>query len=260
MEQVLGKIGRKAAGRFNYLLDLLAFTSRILGFLIGKKREGKILLRRIIVEQIYFTAVQALPVIIPIALIIGTMMIVQFTQVSSQYELGKIIVMLIIREFGPLITALVVILRSATAVTIETGYMTIGHEIESIEMAGIDPVQFISSPRLIGITSAVLCLFVVFDLVAIIGGYAVVWMTTSIPMGNFLGQISKAITAPDLAVGIVKGLCFGVAITVASLYRGFTVQKDITFIPIATSRAAVDCLVYCLVINIIISGAFFYLW
>jgi len=202
--------------------------------------------------------VQALPVIIPIALIIGTMMIIQFTRVSSQYELGKIIVMLIIREFGPLITALVVIFRSATAVTIEVGYMTIGHEIESIEMTGIDPVRFISAPRLIGITSAVLFLFVVFDLVAIIGGYAVVWMVTSIPMGNFFGQISKAITAPDLVVGAVKGLGFGVAITAASLYRGFTVPKDITFIPVATSRAAVDCLIYCLVINIVIS-AFFYL-
>jgi len=258
MEQVLGKIGRKTIGRFNHLLDLLAFTSRILGFLVGRQKTGKMLLHRIIVEQIYFTAVQALPVIIPIALIIGTMMIVQFTQVSSQYELGKIVVMLIIREFGPLITALVVILRSATAVTIETGYMTIGHEMESIEMAGIDPVRFISSPRLIGITSAVLCLFIVFDLVAIIGGYAVVWMITSIPMGNFLGQIAKAVTAPDLAVGIVKGLCFGVAITAASLYRGFTVKKDMTFIPVATSRAAVDCLIYCLVINIVIS-VFFYL-
>jgi phospholipid/cholesterol/gamma-HCH transport system permease protein len=258
MEQVLGKVGSKAIERFNHFLNLLAFTSRILGYLIGKQRTGKVLLHRIIVEQIYFTAVQALPIIIPIALIIGTMMIIQFTRVSSQYELGKIIVMLIIREFGPLITALVVILRSATAVTIEIGYMTIGHEIESIEMAGIDPVRFISSPRLIGITSAVLFLFVVFDLVAIIGGYAVVWMVTSIPMGNFFGQISKAVTGPDLVVGVVKGLCFGVAITSASLYRGFTVPKDITFIPVATSRAAVDCLIYCLIINIVIS-AFFYL-
>lgn len=258
MEHVLGKIGRKASDRFNHILDLLAFMSRIFGFLIGGQEKGKMLLRRIIVEQMYFTAVQALPIIIPIALIIGTMMIIQFTQVSSQYELGKIVVMLIIREFGPLITALVVILRSATAVTIETSYMTIGHEMESIEMAGIDPVRFIAAPRLIGITSAVLCLFIVFDIVAIVGGYAVVWMITSIPMGNFLGQISKAVTGPDFIVGVVKGLCFGVAITVASLYRGFTVRKDITLIPVATSKAAVDCLIYCLVINIVIS-AFFYL-
>lgn len=259
MEQVLGKIGRQAISRLNHLLDHLAFMYRILGLLVSRPKEGKLLLNRIIIEQIYFTAVQALPIIIPIALILGTMMIIQFTQLSAQYELGKLVVMLVIREFGPLITALVVILRSATAVTIETAYMNVFNEVESLEMSGIDPVHLIAPPRLIGITSAVLCLFIIFDLVAVIGGYAVVWVMTNIPLGNFLDQISKAITGPDISVGIVKAFCFGTAITVASMYRGFTVPKQITMIPVVTSRAAMDCLIYCLVIDIVISGAFFYI-
>ncbi len=257
LDQFFGKLGHNTIRRVNHLLDLCAFACRIIGLLIRRPTTGRRLLNQIIVEQMYFTAVQALYVVVPVALIIGTMIIIQFAQVSSQYELGKITVILVVREFGPLITALVVILRSATAVTIETGYMKVLNEIESIELVGIDPVHIICPPRLIGITSAILCLFVIFDLVAIFGGYAVVWVITSIPLGDFMDQIAKAMTEADLFVGIAKGIFFGVAITVATIYRGFSVQRSVTDIPVATSRAAIDCLFYCLVINIFISAVFY---
>ena len=257
MDRLLGHIGRSTMARANHLLDLFAFVYRILQVLARRPREGRTLLRIIIAEQIYFTAVQALAIIIPIALILGSMLLVQFAKISSQYDLGKITVLLIVREFGPIITALVVILRSATAVTIETGYMTVLHEIESIEMLGIDPNYIISLPRLIGVTTAILCLFLIFDLVAILGGYLIVWTTTDYPLANFLGQIGKAVSGMDIVVGIVKGVCFGTAITVTSLYRGFKAGAQITAIPVATSKASVESLFYCLVINIAISVAFY---
>ncbi len=252
-----GTIGRQTIRRVDHLLDLVAFTVRIGRFFFSRRLAGGNLVRGIVIEQIYFTAVQALFVIIPIALLLGTGMILQFSALSAQYDLGKITVLLIVREFGPLVTALVVILRSATAVTIETGYMTVLNEIEAIEMAGIDPNHIISFPRLIGITSAILCLFLVFDLVAIVGGYAVVWTTTDIPLGNFMVQIGKAVSGMDIVVSALKGICFGIAITVTCLYRGFAVGRQITGLPVATSKAAVECLFYCIVINIIISVAFF---
>jgi phospholipid/cholesterol/gamma-HCH transport system permease protein len=255
--QVSGHVGRYTIGRGKQLLDLFAFAYRMLSLLLRRPKEGRKLLRTVVMEQIYFTAVQALPIIIPIALLLGSMLLVQFAKISPQYDLGKITVLLIVREFGPLITALVVILRSATAVTIETGYMTVLHEMESIEMAGIDPVHIISLPRLLGITTAVLCLFLVFDLVAILGGWFILWTTTQYPMTNFLGQIGKAVSGIDIVVGIVKGLLFGSAIAITSLYRGFTTGRQITGIPVSTSKAAVECLFYCLVLHVLVSVAFY---
>ncbi len=208
-------------------------------------------------EQVYFTGVEALPIIIPVALIVGSILISRFSWISGQYELGKVMVIMVVREFAPIITALVVILRSATAVTIEISYMNVFNEIDTIEMAGIDPMWIISLPRLIGITSAILCLFIVFDLVAIIGGYGIVWAVTYIPMGNFFGQIGKAITIADIVVGIVKALCFGIVITVVALYYGFGTKRQMTQIPQVTSRAAIECFVYCLVISIVISTIFY---
>jgi len=257
MHQLAGTLGRKTLKTINHLLNLFAFIHRMVALLFRPPAAGKSIVRRITLEQLYFTAVQALPIIIPAALIIGSMIIIQFTKFQNQYDLGKMTVLLIMREIGPVITAMLVILRSATAVTIETGYMKVLHEIDALEMNGLDPLWVVCLPRLIGITTAILSLFIVFDLVAIIGGYAVVWAITYIPMGNFLSQIAKAITLADIVVGIIKAICFGITITATALFHGFSIQKLITGIPVATSRAAVESFFFCLVINVIISILFY---
>jgi len=257
MNHITGYIGRRVIDSLGHMINIFAFNYRLSALFFNRPLEGRALLRRIILEQIYYTAFQALALIIPIALIIGSTLIIQFTRVSGQYDLGKVMIVLIVREFGPVITAILVILRSATAVTIEISYMNVLHEFDAIEMSGIDPMRFICLPRLIGITTAILCLFIVFDLVSIIGGYAIVWMVTYIKLGNFLGQIGNAITGTDIAVGIIKALCFGITITVTCLTHGLSPKNEIRDIPSETSKAAVACFFYCLVINVIISILFY---
>jgi len=257
MENFLGYIGQKTTRSTDHYLNLFAFTYKLLSMIVKRPKAGRVLIRWAIIEQVFFTGVQALIVVIPIALIVGSMMMIQFTKLSGQVELGRMIIILIVRELGPLITALVVILRSATAVTIEIGYMNVFNEIDAFEMTGIDPMRVICLPRLVGITSAILCLFIVFDLVSIVGGYTLAWALTDIQMGNLLEQIGKAMTVSDITVGIVKAVFFGITITAVSLYRGFSVKKRITQIPMGASRSAVDCFFYVLIINIIISAIFY---
>ena len=257
MGRVIGYIGRKAIRSIDHIVDLFAFAYRIFSIVISRPKSGRALVGRVSVQQLYFTAVQALPVIIPIALIVGTTVIIQFAKLSGQYDFGRISVLLIVREIGPIITALLVILRSATAVTIEVSYMRVLHELDAIEMAGMDPIRIVCLPRLVGITAAMVCLFIVFDLVSIMGGYAVVWMVTYVPMGNYLYQIAKAIALSDILVGAAKAILFGFAITVTSLYRGFEMKRQITEVPVSTSRAAIECFFYCLVINVFISIVFY---
>lgn len=257
MQQVIGYIGRKTLQSISHILDLFAFAYRILTIGLSNPKEGRALVSRVIIQQLYFTAIQALPVIVPIALLVGSAIIIQFARLSGQYDFGRISVLLIVREVGPIITAMIVILRSATAVTIEISYMRVLHELDALEMSGIDPVRVVCVPRLVGITSALLGLFIVFDLVSIMGGYAVVWLVTYIPMSGFLHQIAKAITVGDIAVGIIKALFFGITITVTCLYRGFEMKQQITEVPVATSRSAVECFLYCLFINAFISIVFY---
>lgn len=241
----------------NHLFNLSAFAYRLLKLIPERSAHGGKVVRWAIVEQLYFTGIQALPIVIPVSLITGTMLISQFTWVSEEYDLGKIILTLVVREFGPMITAFVVILRSASAVTIEVCYMNILNEIDAIEMSGIDPMRLVSFPRLVGITISILSLFIVFDLIAIFGGYVVVWAGTDLPMGNFLSQVGKAFSIEDMIVGIIKTICFGFTITVVSLYHGFNSKRQMTQIPSAVSRAAIECFIFCIVINIFISTVFY---
>jgi phospholipid/cholesterol/gamma-HCH transport system permease protein len=257
MQRIVGHIGRKALNSILHILDLLAFTYKIITLALLNPREGRALIGRVIVQQLYFTAIQALPVIVPIALLVGSAIIIQFARLSGQYDFGRLSVLIIVREVGPIITAMMVILRSATAVTIEISYMRVLHELDAVEMNGIDPIRIVCVPRMIGITAALLGLFIVFDLVSIMGGYAVVWLITYIPMGGYLHQIAKAITISDITVGIIKAVLFGMTITVTCLYRGFEMKRQITEVPVATSRSAVECFLYCLIINAFISVIFY---
>ena len=106
MDYIAGYIGKKATITTNHILNLFAFTHRIFVLIFQRPRAGRALVRRVTLEQVYFTCVQALPIIIPIALVFGSMLIIQFAKVSGQYDLGKTMVMLIVRELGPVITAL----------------------------------------------------------------------------------------------------------------------------------------------------------
>jgi phospholipid/cholesterol/gamma-HCH transport system permease protein len=258
MTSVRGYIGRKTIAAFDHVVNLFTLTHKIFRLFYRPPKKGRVLLRRIIMEQIYFTAVQALPVIIPVALILGTMLLIMFAKISGQYDLGKTTVFLVVRELGPIVTATLVILRSATAVTIETSYMNVLHETEALELSGIDPIRFVCLPRMIGITSAVFFLFIVFDLISILGGYGLVLFFTQIPVTNFIAQIGKAITAADIFVGLVKATVFGITITVVSLHHGFSQKRQITQVPVATSKAAVECIIFCLIANVLISVLFYF--
>ena len=252
-----GSVGRRTIEGVNHYLELCAFAWRMILQIFRWPREGRSLLYRVLIEQIYFTAVQALWILIPVALLLGSSLILQFSRISGEYDLGKILVIILIRELGPIATALIVILRSATAMTIETGYMKVLHEMEALEMSGVDPVRLYAVPRLIGISTAMVCLVFIFGFTAILGGYALVWVATNVPLQNFLNQIGKALTPADFVVSALKAFFFGVAITVVSLFRGFTVGKSMTEVPVATSKGAVECVFYCMVISAILSILFY---
>lgn len=257
IEAIAEYIGRKTLACLHHGLDLSAFTYRIIALIFVRPKVGRAMVGKEAVKQIYFTAVQALPIIIPIALLVGSSMIIQLSKLSGEFDLGKLAIFFIIREVGPFITALVVILRSATAVTVEISYMTVFREIEALEMSGIDPMWKLAFSRFIGLTTAMLCLFVVFDVVAIFGGNLIVWIVTQSSMPSFLNQLGKAITLGDLIVGVIKALTFGITITVVSLYHGFSPKTGMTEIPVATSASAIESFFICMLLNVFISAVFY---
>lgn len=213
------------------------------------------------VQQIYFTGLEALILIVAVGLLLGTLVIVQsaaqLERVGGEEVIGGLLVIVIIRELGPMITAVVVILRSGTAISIELGYMNVLKEIQTLRMQGINPFHLIAIPRLMGMIISLICLFVIFDVVAILGGAFDAWILKEIPLSDFLNNVAKAITGADIIVGLIKVVFFGTIISLISVFRGFSVREAITEVPPAASKSAVECFLLCLIFNVMVSGIFY---
>ncbi|MFH1135247.1 MAG: ABC transporter permease [Pseudomonadota bacterium] len=257
---VFGGAGRGFLSSLGKVLDQVAFLGACLDAGLVFRRFGPRLLGNVLIQQVYFTGVQSMGLIAASALVFGGLIVLQgITQLSrlgSLDQLGVLLIISIMRELGPMLTAIIVILRSGSAIALEIGYMNVLGEIDGLEMQGISALHFLGVPRVLGVAVSLACLVVFFDIIAIAGGFLAVWLLMDITVVTFLHALLIEIKASDFLIVIAKSLCFGVVIPVVCLHGGFGAQKAVTNVPPRVSRALVDCLIYCLFFNIIISAAF----
>ncbi len=258
----VGMAGRRFLARGGEFLDQFGLLWRVLATLVRTRGRGRRIIRQTTIEQVYFTGVQALPVVSFMALLLGVLVIVESTErlseVGLEEALGRVMVVMIIRELGPIMTALLVIMRSGVSIAVKLGYMSALRELEAIEMQGVDPLHVVAVPRVIGLMTAIVCLFIYFDLVAVFGGSAFAWLVMGVPLGRLSWVVSRAVSFSDVAIGLIKALFFGGVISIVCVYRGMSAGRELTAMAPQVSRAAVECLMWCLVLDVIIS-AFFYL-
>src|SRR5476649_2319951 len=173
-----------------------------------------------------------------LALIAGTLIVIQtssqLSKVGGGDMLGNLLVVLIIRELGPLIIALVVIARSGTAVASELGNMKVNCEIKALESMGINPLSYIVFPRLVGGVISVVCLAFYFCVVALFGGYLVSQLMHPIAFGFYVDSIAFAISRADVFLFLLKNILGGTIIFVICCYQGLQVKQSFTEVPQVT--------------------------
>jgi phospholipid/cholesterol/gamma-HCH transport system permease protein len=215
----------------------------------------------IIINQTRFTGIDALLFVVIIALLIGATVIIQATTNLPKFGvegfIGNLLVVIVARELGPLVTALIVIARSGSAIASEIATQTWSREILSMEILGIDARLFIVFPRIIASILSILSLIVIFDVVAFSGGYLISQATVYIPVDEFIQNILDAFTFKDLIAALIKSVIFGMMIPVICCYYGFKPKSKFE-IPIFVSRAVIRTLLAMILINAIVS-VFFYL-
>jgi phospholipid/cholesterol/gamma-HCH transport system permease protein len=199
------------------------------------------------IRQIWFTGIQALPLTGLIAVLIGAVAIIQAITQLSLLDIGgfagDLIVIVVLRELGPLITAIVVIGRSGTAMAAELATMRQRGEVDEIEAMGIDPIQYLFLPRLVAAVVSLFALMVYFDMLAVAGGYAALTASTQTLFVSYLQSVADALSARDIILIPVKAVLFGVLLALVSCHRGFIVGRSPTEIPRAATRSVVASLV-----------------
>ena len=156
----LESIGKWVGGKILVFLNLSTLLYLAFKEPVAEGEKGFSLVFEITLRQIYFTGVEALKVVILVSLALGTVTIVEVgTQLSflggGIEFIVPVLVLVMFRELGPLLTAIIVIGRSGTAIATELGNMVIAQELDAIQAMGINPIYFIVTPRILGVTIAV---------------------------------------------------------------------------------------------------------
>ncbi len=257
----LDKIGKKVLTPIDSILDISALFVESVKTIFTERGKGNKIIFDATMRQIFFTGVEALKIITIIALLLGGAVIIEsYTQISKVGHgslIGTILVVVIVRELAPLITAFIIIGRSGTAIATEISYMTLNHEISAIEMMGINPLRFIVLPRLAGVAAAIFCLSFYFNAVALFGGYIFARFIVQYPFASYLKDLSASLGFWDITVSGIKCFLFGLVVATICCYRGFSVRFSFTEIPQVTTKAVVMCIYMCFLMNIIITALFF---
>ena len=198
----------------------------------------------LVVRQVHAVGNLSLLIILASGLAVGFVLALQMYYALVTYgateSLGLIVNLSLVRELGPVVTALLFAGRAGTSLTAEIGLMKAGEQLAAMEMMAVDPKSRILAPRfLAGIVSMPL-LAILFSAVGILGAYVVAVMLIGLDAGNFWSIMQDRVDVwRDVGNGIVKSFVFGVICTVVALYQGHETQATPEGVAYATTRTVV---------------------
>lgn len=215
-------------------------------------------MRTVLYRQLYFTGIQTFWRASLIGALIGIVILTQVASlVGRNTDLGgRVLVWVIIRELGPLLTAILVISRSSNAVATELASMRINREMDVLRGLGISPLRYLVVPRVVGITISLVALTVWFEAVTIAGGLAFSSLIVQLPFLTQQQSVVGALSVPDLGVSLLKSLLFGLFVAATACYQGLRVGPSVTEIPQVGSRAVMQGLSLVVVVNVLLTVVF----
>jgi phospholipid/cholesterol/gamma-HCH transport system permease protein len=243
---VVAAIGQSGARRLSVLGGLARFAFRVARSAARLTRAGRLVTLRVLVNQIRFTALQAVGLVTLLAALLSFLVIAQATATLGRFgaleRVGQIMVVAVIRELGPLLTALIVVSRSGTAIAAEMATNRVMGEVTALESMGIDPYTYLVLPRLLGAIVSVACLMVLFDSVALVSGY-IGASTTGMSWTRYVQIVTATLSAKDVWITVGKGITFGASVALFCSYHGLAVTRGPTEIPQAVTRGVVGTVV-----------------
>jgi phospholipid/cholesterol/gamma-HCH transport system permease protein len=195
-------------------------------------------------DQIHFLGNYSLAIITVSGLFVGFVLGLQgyytLQRYGSSEALGLLVTLALVRELGPVITALLFAGRAGASLTAEIGLMRAGEQITAMEMMAVDPVSRLLAPRFWGGVICMPLLAAVFSAVGVFGGYVVGVLLIGVDSGSFWSQMQGGVDVwKDVGNGMVKSLVFGLAVTFIALLQGFKAQPTPEGVSAATTRSVV---------------------
>jgi phospholipid/cholesterol/gamma-HCH transport system permease protein len=249
-------LGRRLVRFFLALHGLGAFALITLGVMFSKLGTARQILRPMIFLHIARSGLWLLPLASFLALGLGFIIIGQSVAVLNKVGvnnlLGSVMVTVVVRELGPLLTALLVLSRVGTATVVELGTARALGEVEALEVLGIDPIHYFVVPRVIGMAVGIFALTVYLILGALLSGYLWAFLQ-DIPLtpGDYFRQLAGALRGLDFVLLAAKTIGFGSVIAVATCYHGLAQPLSIGEVSRSTVRAVGQSIIFCMMLEVL---------
>lgn len=247
-------VGRRL---FRFLLTvqgLGAFALITLAVILTKFRVARHVVWPATRQQIARAGLNLLPMFLFISASLGLLVIGQsvawLTRLGAINYLGTIMVIVVVRELGPLLTALLVLARIGTANVVELGTARALGEVEALEALAIDPVHYLVVPRVVGMAIGIFALTVYLILGALGSGYLWAFLQ-NVPLrpGEYFRQLTGALTGLDFALLALKTSAFGFIIAVITCYHGLAQPLRLEEVSYATVRAGAQSVIACVMVD-----------
>lgn len=226
--------------------------------------QGVLALRRprLVIDQIHFIGNFSLSIILVSGLLIGFVLGLQgyytLRRYGSEEALGLLVTLSLVRELGPVVTALLFAGRAGTSLTAEVGLMKAGEQIDAMEMMAVDPVERILAPRFIAALISMPLLAALFSSMGVLGGYLVGVEMIGVDAGAFWSQMQGGVDwLQDVGNGVIKSIVFGFTVAFVALYVGYEAQATPEGVARATTTTVVVASLAVLGLDFILTALMF---
>ncbi len=215
---------------------------------------------RRLLQEIYNIGVRSMPIVILTAAFTGMVTALQgyytLRQYGSEGALGSVVALSLIREMGPVLTAIMVSARAGSAVTAEIGIMRITEQLDALDTMAVNPLQYVVTPKLLTGIIGVPLLTAIFDVVGIWGGYIVGVVLLGVSSGAYFSGMKQSVVAMDVNGGFVKSLVFGLTIILVACYKGYYTEHGAEGVSKATNQTVVLSAVLVLALDYVLTSFF----
>lgn len=220
--------------------------------------------RERIFEQAKRVGYDSLPIVSLIGLFIGVIMALQtaviMQRLGSEMYIASIVALALVRELGPVITALVVAGRVGAAFTAELGSMQVTEQVDALETLATDPIKYLVMPRLLALCFMLPVLTLYADLVGIFGGWLICVYKLGISSSMYLQITYEALKFKDLFTGLFKSVFFGMIIALVGCYEGFNVEGGAEGVGSATRNAVVAMFILIIACDCFFTALFYFIF
>lgn len=254
MTTAIEQIGRSGLHAVRASLDTLAFAFRILARMFDVRAYNSAV-RMVLINQIYFTSVQILPLFLVVAIGFGAIVIGIIGQylinLGLFYYFGQLLMGFVVTEFAPFITVLLIALRSSSAINAEIAVMKVNKELNTLNVFRIDVINYLFLPRILSGILSIVLLSWLFSIVVLTSGLIFSALLFNMSMNDYVTVLLVSANFSDLIVMLIKCAAMGFFIVMIPIRYGMRATDELTSIPVSVLHGMVNVFIAIMIIEVI---------